>query len=238
MQTTTTHGQAIVSSGRRRYNELPVAETLDICEIILTLQGESRYAGLPCTLIRLAGCNLDCSWCDTPYAREEGRRMSLKEVLRRVGRLGCRRAEVTGGEPLIQSATPALLRSLCEKGYETLLETNGSKDIAHLDPRVIRVVDFKCPASGQAEANRWANVEHLTPRDEVKFVIADQRDYRFAREAVETHELLSKAPVTFSPVHGVLSPSVLAEWILADSLDVRLGLQLHRIIWPGRDRGC
>ena len=211
--------------------------TLRVNEIYLSLQGEGCRAGLPCVLVRLTGCNLHCRWCDTPRARTEGREMSLDEIVDRVVDLACRRVEVTGGEPLTQPACTQLIGRLCERGYETLIETNGSLDIRAIDPRAIRIVDFKCPASGEHESNLWANVSALAGRDEVKFVLADRRDYEFARDAVARHALLDKCPVIFSPVHGALAPAELAGWILADRLDVRLGLQLHRMVWPSQDRG-
>ena len=210
---------------------------IKVNEIFLSIQGESTRAGLPCTLVRLAGCNLRCEWCDTRYAWQDGRDMSVDEILAAVAALACRRVEVTGGEPLIQPAAVELLRRLCDAGYETLLETNGSQDISQVDGRVVRIVDFKCPSSGQDHANLWQNAEHLTCRDEVKFVIADRRDYDFACRAVREHGLTARCPVIFSPVHGRLEPAELAAWMLADRLDVRLGLQLHKIIWPGKDRG-
>ena len=211
--------------------------TLTVNEIILSIQGESSRAGLPCAFVRLTGCNLSCRWCDTPGARGEGRQMSIAEVLKAVAGLNCPLVEVTGGEPLCQAAAPALLTALCEAGYETLLETNGSWDISGLDGRVIRIVDFKCPSSGESAANRWENVAVLTARDEVKFVIADRRDYLFARRALRAHQLLDVCPVIFSPVAGGAGAAWLAEWVLADRLRVRLGLQLHRMIWPDADGG-
>ena len=215
----------------------PAPPTVRVHEIILTLQGEGTRAGLPCTLVRLAGCNLRCAWCDTPHARDEGTDMTLPEVLRRVAALGCRRVEVTGGEPLTQGAAPELLRRLLAAGYETLLETNGSLDLASVGSEVVRIVDFKCPSSGEHAANRWENIHHLTGRDEVKFVLADRADYEFARAAVRERGLREICTVIFSPVFGRLEPATLAEWILADGLDVRLGLQLHKMVWPDRDRG-
>jgi 7-carboxy-7-deazaguanine synthase len=221
-----------------------VDDLLKVNEVFLSIQGEGTRAGLPCTLVRLAGCNLRCRWCDTSYAWEEGRFMTLDEVLARVRELACRRVELTGGEPLLQGASLDLLRRLCDYGFETLMETNGSLDISAVDPRVVRIVDFKCPSSGESAKNRWENVALLTRRDEVKFVLADRADYEFAREATRQHDLPARCPVIFSPVFGgtrpptpVLPPDRLAEWILQDRLDVRLGLQLHRIIWPGRNRG-
>jgi len=188
-------------------------------------------------LIRLTGCNLRCSWCDTQYAWNQGEPMSIDEVLTHVERMNCKLVAVTGGEPLLQPATPELLTRLCDAGYAALLETNGSLDISPVDPRVVKIVDFKCPASGQHENNHWANLGRLTRDDEVKFVIANREDYDFARRAVAARKIAGRCTVIFSPVHGQLDPAALAEWILADGPDVRLSLQLHRIIWPDRDRG-
>ena len=191
-------------------------------------------------MVRLAGCNLRCSWCDTAYARtaDGAESMTVGDVLGRVAELGCRRVEVTGGEPLLQPACLYLLHRLCDAGCETLLETNGSVDISPVDPRVTRIVDFKCPSSGQEMSNLWANAACLAGRDEVKFVLADRADFDFAREAVEIHRLTERAAaVVFSPVHGALAPAKLAAWMLEHGLDVRLGLQLHKMIWPERDRG-
>jgi len=210
---------------------------LKVSEIFLSIQGEGTRAGEPCTFVRLAGCNLRCRWCDTKYAWEDGQEMSVPEVLARVAALRSRTVEVTGGEPLTQPAAIELLKELCDAGYQTLLETNGSLDISQVDPRVVRIVDFKCPSSGAEGHDLWANVGHLTARDEVKFVLADHADYQFARQVLRRHKLSEKCTVIFSPVHGRLAPARLAEWILADNLDVRLGLQLHKIIWPDRDRG-
>ncbi|MDY6914492.1 MAG: radical SAM protein [Planctomycetota bacterium] len=214
-----------------------MGQKLNVNEIFRSIQGEGTRAGLPFTFVRLAGCNLRCKWCDTEYARHEGLAMSLADVMKRVAELGCWRVAVTGGEPLTQPQTGELLSRLADTGYETLLETNGSLDIAAVDSRVVKIVDFKCPASGQADANRWQNVEHLNRADEVKFVIADHDDYDFARAAVEKYDLTHKCAVIFSPVSGRLAPTAIAEWILQDKLDVKLGLQLHKIIWPDRDRG-
>ena len=210
---------------------------LIVNEIFLSLQGEASRAGLPCAFVRLSGCNLHCRWCDTQYAWADGREMAVEDVLAEVARLGCRRVEITGGEPLAQPGAAALLHRLCDEGYETLVETNGSLDISVVDRRACRIVDFKCPSSGAVEQNLWANVEHLTARDEVKFVLADRADYDYANAAVGKQGLLDRCPVIFSPVHGLLAPRELAKWILADGLDVRLGLQLHKFIWPDRDRG-
>jgi len=214
-----------------------MSETLAVSEIFLSIQGESARTGLPCTFVRLAGCNLRCAWCDTQYAWDGGETMSIDEIMRRVEAYRCRRVELTGGEPLIQPASLTLLGRLCRAGYETLLETNGSLDIAPVDKRVVKIVDFKCPSSGQAAANRWGNAKNLAAGDEVKFTIADRADFEFALAAVAEHGLADRCAVTFQPVAGRLAPAALAEWILTDGLDVRLGLQLHKIIWPDRVRG-
>jgi len=210
---------------------------LIVSEVFRSLQGEASRMGLPCTFVRLSGCNLRCPWCDTKYAWEDGREMSLDDVLAEVDRLGCPRVEVTGGEPLYQPQTPALIRKLCDAGYETLVETNGTLDISVVDARAVRIVDVKCPASGSAENMLWENLSHLTARDEVKFVLADRADYDYARGVLAEHQLAETCPVIFSPVHGRLDPATLAGWILEDALDVRLGLQLHKVLWPGQDRG-
>ena len=210
---------------------------LQVSEIFLSIQGEGSRTGWPCGFVRLAGCNLRCAWCDTQYAWSGGEPTALDDVVTRVAEMGCPRVEVTGGEPLLQAETPELLRRFCDAGYETLLETNGSQDISGLDVRVVRIVDFKCPSSGEAAANRWTNVRHLRERDEVKFVLADRADYEFAHAMLAEHDLRRRCAVVFSPVHGRLDPADLARWILADRLDARLGLQLHKLIWPGRERG-
>lgn len=206
-------------------------------EIFLSLQGEGVRTGLPCVLVRLSGCNLRCEWCDTKYAYEDGFAMEISDILARVAGYGVPRVEVTGGEPLVQSGTTVLLKCLCDAGYETLLETNGAMDISAVDPRVIRIMDIKCPASGESNRNDWNNMGRLRRTDEVKFVLAGREDYDFARAILEENRLASRCRITLSPVAGRLNPAELAEWILKDRLDVRLGLQLHKILWPGKDRG-
>ncbi len=210
---------------------------LYVHEIYLSLQGESSHAGLPCVLVRLAGCNLDCRWCDTVAARQQERQMTVDEILSRVAELDCPRVEVTGGEPLTQPAAMALLGRLCEAGYETLLETNGSIDVTEVDPRVAKIVDVKCPTSGESDANLWSNFQDVGPRDEIKFVVASRADYDYACNATAMHKLVGRCGVIFSPVTDELPASQLAEWIIADRLDVRLGLQLHKVIWPDADGG-
>ncbi|MFH1887872.1 MAG: radical SAM protein [Pseudomonadota bacterium] len=211
--------------------------TLSVCEIFYSIQGESSFAGTPCAFVRLAGCNLSCLWCDTPYARDEpGVSMSVEEVIGRVRELRAPIVEVTGGEPLLQEQTPALLSGLLSKGFQVLVETNGSLDIRIAPSRCVRIVDIKCPSSGMADKNDLENLNRLGPRDEVKFVMADREDYDFARRLVALLDMDNARvnPVHFSPVSGRLEPRELAEWILADHLDVSLGLQLHKILWGDR----
>lgn len=216
-----------------------MADLLTVNEVFHSIQGEGTRAGLPCTFVRLTGCNLRCDWCDTRYAWYEGTQMSLEQVLEAVGRAPCKRVEVTGGEPLLQGGAAELLQALCDAGYQTLLETNGSMDISAVDSRVVRIVDFKCPSSLMDAHNRWANVRLLTPTDEVKFVIAERGDFEFARQAIVEREILGRCPIIFSPVINRLPPADLAEWILDDAQlqDVRLGLQLHKMIWPDEESG-
>ncbi|HET9768618.1 MAG TPA: 7-carboxy-7-deazaguanine synthase QueE [Thermoanaerobaculia bacterium] len=215
---------------------LPTADRLRVNEIFYSLQGESTRAGLPCVLIRLTGCHLRCRWCDTAYAFYEGEWLSRAEVLSRVAAFGCPLVELTGGEPLLQPGALPLLAELCDAGYEVLLETSGAVDVAPVDPRVRKIVDVKCPGSGEAERNHWDNLDLLRPTDELKLVIADEADYRWARDLVLERQLHRRCPVHFSPVAGELAPAMLAEWILRDHLPVRLQLQLHKQLW-GAARG-
>jgi 7-carboxy-7-deazaguanine synthase len=215
---------------------LPAAERLRVNEIFHSLQGESSYAGRPCVLVRLTGCHLRCGWCDTAHAFYEGEWLSRDEVLRRVAAFACPLVELTGGEPLLQPGALPLLAALCDAGYEVLLETSGALDIGAVDPRVRRIVDVKCPGSGEHQRNHWPNLELLRATDELKLVIADEADYRWARELVLARSLHERCPVWFSPVAGRLPPRRLAEWILGDRLPVRLQLQLHKLLW-GDARG-
>jgi 7-carboxy-7-deazaguanine synthase len=217
---------------------LPPERRLLVNEIFYSLQGESTFAGRPCVLVRLTGCQMRCRWCDTEYAFYEGSWRSLDEVLTEVGTHRCPLVEVTGGEPLLQPGTRPLLAALADAGYEVLLETGGGLDVAGVDPRVRRIVDVKCPGSGEAHRNHWPNLDLLTPQDEVKFVIKDRADYEYARAVVGRHALVGRvAAVLFSPVHGVLDPRDLAAWILEDRLAVRLQLQAHKFIWGADVRG-
>jgi 7-carboxy-7-deazaguanine synthase len=207
-------------------------------ELYASIQGESTYSGRPCVFVRLTGCPLRCSWCDSAYAFQGGERMALEEILARVSELGLRLVEVTGGEPLVQPGCLELLTRLCDTGYEVLLETGGALDVSGVDARVVKIVDVKCPGSGEAAANRWANMDLLGPRDELKFVLAGREDYDWACGVLEEYGLEGAVrPIHFSPVHGRLEPAELARWILEDRLTVRLHLQWHKRIWPGLDRG-
>jgi 7-carboxy-7-deazaguanine synthase len=212
---------------------LPTADRLRVNEIFYSLQGESTRAGLPCVLIRLTGCHLRCRWCDTAYAFYEGEWLSRAEVLSRVAAFGCPLVELTGGEPLLQPGALPLLADLCDAGYEVLLETSGAVDVAPVDPRVRKIVDVKCPDSGEAERNHWPNLDVLRETDELKLVIAGEADYAWARDLVMERGLHRRCPVHFSPVAGELDPAALAEWILRDHLPVRLQLQLHKQLWGG-----
>lgn len=201
-----------------------------ITEIFYSIQGEGTQAGLPCVFVRLTGCNLRCIWCDTPYAFHGGREMTIDEIAAEVGAHPCRRVEITGGEPLLQEEVHPLMARLADAGYAVLLETGGSLDLSCVDARVIKIMDLKCPGSGQSEKNRWENLAHLSPRDQVKFVVADRADFDWARRVVKERDLAAKHGVLFSPVHGVLDPQALSRWILESGLDVRIQIQLHKIL--------
>ncbi|HOR27978.1 MAG TPA: radical SAM protein [Candidatus Sumerlaeota bacterium] len=218
--------------------ELPThGATLLVNELYASIQGESTHAGRPCGFIRLTGCPLRCVWCDSAFAFQGGERLEIAEILRRVADFGLPLVEVTGGEPLAQPNCLPLLRALCDAGHEVLLETGGSCDVAPVDPRVGIVLDIKCPGSGESHANHWENLTRLRPRDELKFVLLDRADYEWARRLIHQYRLAGTRPIHFSPVHGALAPAALAAWIIADRLDVRLHLQLHKQIWPGRTHG-
>lgn len=208
--------------------------SLRIAEIFLSIQGESRTVGWPTVFIRLTGCPLRCTWCDTSYAFSGGNRLSLEEILERVREYGVRRVCVTGGEPLAQPSVYGLLDALIAGEYDVSLETSGSLDISRVDPRISRVVDIKAPGSGEMAANRHENIAILTPHDQVKFVLLDEADYRWALEMVKIHDLEGRCEVLFSPVADQLSPVWLAEQIIKDRLNVRFQLQLHKILWGSR----
>lgn len=208
-------------------------------ELFASIQGESTHSGRPCFFVRLAGCHLRCRWCDTPYAFHGGRVLAIDACVREAAKAGLDLVEVTGGEPLLQRATYALLAELADRGFEVLLETSGSVPIDRVDPRVRRIVDWKCPGSGMADRNRPEVLEALKPGDELKLVLADRADYEWARERLraEGRRIPREVPVLFSPVHGELPPASLAAWILEDRLPVRLNLQQHKWIWGPGARG-
>ncbi len=210
---------------------------LIVNEIFYSIQGESSHAGRPCVFVRLTWCNLRCSYCDTEYAFREGKKMSVDEILAVVGGYGCKLVEVTGGEPLVQEGSLELMQVLCDRGYEVLLETGGSLDISGVDSRVKRIVDMKCPGSGMAKKNLWANLEHLRGGDEVKFVVGSREDFDWSTEVIRRYGLEKRVTVLISPVFGVLEPVELAGWILEEKLNVKLQLQLHKYVWEPQTRG-
>ena len=211
---------------------------LTVNEIFHSIQGESTHAGRPCVFVRLTACDLRCRWCDTPYAFYEGRKMSVDDVVAEVEGRGCDVVEVTGGEPLLQPDVYPLLQRLVDGGKTVLLETGGHRSIADVPPGVIRIVDVKCPGSGESNRNDWGNLSRLTKHDEVKFVIADRADYEYARDVVRREGLPDRVnAVLFSPVHGELDPKMLSEWVIEDRLPVRVQLQVHKYIWSPDTRG-
>jgi 7-carboxy-7-deazaguanine synthase len=245
-----------------------VSGTLVVNEIYLSLQGESTFAGLPCVFIRLTACDLRCSYCDTAYAFTEGKKQALADILVEVKRLAksftgrtsstspkLPLVELTGGEPLLQKNSLPLMRRLCDDGFTVLIETSGAHDISKIDPRVRRIMDLKCPASGEVARNRFENIAHLKPGDEIKFVIGTVEDYEWAKQQIAGHKLDSICPVLFSWVHPLapeqqstvlkkvparqtpITRRELAEKIIADALPVRFQIQQHKIIWPPEQRG-
>ncbi len=211
---------------------------LTVNEIFHSIQGESSHAGKLCVFVRLTACDLRCAWCDTPYAFHEGRKMSVDEVVAAVEGHGCSLVEITGGEPLLQEDVYPLMDRLLADGRTVMLETGGHRPTTRVPASVLKIVDIKCPGSGEAAKNDWSNLDRLEPHDEVKFVVQDRADYEFARGVIARHGLASRsAAVLMSPVHGVLEPRTLAEWMLADRLPARLQLQLHKYIWSPTTRG-
>ena len=208
-----------------------------ITEIFHSIQGESTFAGRPCTFVRLTGCPLRCAWCDSEYTFYGGTEMTLDDVLAKVRSYGCRLVEVTGGEPLHQPEAFTLIERLCAEGFEVLVETSGAIDIAPVDPRAHIIMDVKCPGSGMMDRMDWRNLDRIASKDEVKFVLKDRVDYEFARELVRRHNLTERCPVLFSPSFGELDPRQLSEWVLADRLPVRVQLQLHKLIWDPNMKG-
>lgn len=214
-----------------------MADFLRVTEIFHSIQGESTWAGLPCTFIRLTGCPLRCTWCDTEYAFYGGEKMTLDAIVARVEEIGTKLVEITGGEPLIHRGAFDLARMLLDKGCTVLVETSGAIDVSPLDPRVHKIMDLKCPGSGEVARNLWSNLDHLTERDEVKFVIKDREDYEWARDQIRTNGLDERVrngslrALLFSPVWDALDFRELAEWVLEDGLPVRYQIQLHKVIW-------
>jgi 7-carboxy-7-deazaguanine synthase len=211
---------------------------LTVNEIFHSIQGESTRAGVPCVFVRLTACDLRCSWCDTPYAFQEGEKRSLDEVMTAVEQYGCQTVEITGGEPLLQEDVYPLMERLITAGHTVMLETGGHRPITRVPRAVVKIVDVKCPGSREAHKNCWSNLEQLAPHDEVKFVLNDRADYEYARDVIARYDLPSHcAAVLLSPVHGVLDARLLSEWILSDRLPARLQLQLHKFIWTPTTRG-
>lgn len=208
-----------------------MADRLRINEIFKSIQGESTRAGLACTFIRLTGCHLRCTYCDTEYAFHEGSWHSLADVVARVQELGCSLVEITGGEPLLQPACGALAQRLLDAGYTVLCETSGSLPIDRLPEGVVRIMDLKCPSSGEVERNDWSNIAKLTSQDEVKFVIGNREDFDWSADVIRKHHLANRCQVLISPEFGAIEPRQLAEWILAEAVPARLQLQIHKFIW-------
>ena len=211
---------------------------LTVNEIFYSIQGESTRAGRPCVFVRLTACDLRCSWCDTSYAFHEGRKQSLDDVVAQIVRYPCLLVEITGGEPLLQDDVYPLMKRLLAEGRTVMLETGGHRSISAVPREVIKIVDVKCPGSGEAAKNDWRNLDDLAPHDEVKFVIKDRADYAFALDVLQRHGLATRcAAVLFSPVHDTLDPKTLSEWMLADGVAARLQVQLHKFVWPPETRG-
>ena len=217
---------------------MAAADEIRIHEIYESIQGESTFAGLPCTFVRLSRCNLRCRWCDTPQAFEGGTQRPRADVLNAALSFGTPLVELTGGEPLLQPGAIPLLQELCDAGRTVLLETSGERDISEVDPRVHRIMDLKAPGSDESHRNRWENIEHLTKRDEVKVVLADRADYDWAKRVIEDHDLASRVnAILLSCVWGELDPKDLVRWVLEDSLPVRVQLQMHKVIWDADRQG-
>jgi 7-carboxy-7-deazaguanine synthase len=214
-----------------------MSKPLTVTEIYASIQGESSYAGFPCTFIRLSGCPLRCRWCDTVYSFKGGQTMTTDDVLAEVERLGVKMVELTGGEPLAQEGTVGLIDRLIEKGYQVLIETSGSEPVAPLHPATHIIMDLKCPGSGMDERNLWVNLEHLKPSDEIKFVLSGRDDYEWARDVCRRERLTERFQVLLSCAFGLLKPADLAAWMVEDPWHWRLQLQQHKYIWHPRAKG-
>ena len=210
---------------------------LEVTEIYKSIQGESTYMGLPCVFVRLTGCNLRCAWCDTAYAFDGGKKLSIDQVLDQVQSYGIDLVEITGGEPLLQKEVLPLMKSLLKKKFRVMLETGGSLPIKDVPAKVIKIIDLKCPGSGEEDKNYWDNLNHLAPTDEIKFVIGDRTDYEWSRSVLKKYGLAQKNHILFSPVFEKLNLKELTKWILEDSLPVRLQTQLHKHIWDKKTMG-
>jgi 7-carboxy-7-deazaguanine synthase len=217
---------------------VPKEDSLVIHEIYASIQGESTFAGLPCTFVRTTGCNLRCTWCDTPQAFHGGTRMPRSEVLARALATGTELVELTGGEPLLQPGVLPLMRELCDAGRTVLIETSGEADVSKVDPRVHKIMDLKAPGSGESARNRWSNLDHIAKGDELKFVLASREDYEWMRDAVRGRELTKRTPnLLASTVFGKLAAKQLVTWVLEDKLPVRVQLQMHKYIWAPETQG-
>ena len=217
---------------------MPTDATLVIHEIYASIQGESTFAGLPCTFVRTTGCNLRCTWCDTPQAFYGGTRMTRDDVLAKALAFGTPLVELTGGEPLLQPGSIPLLHALCDAGRTVLVETSGEADVSRVDPRVHKIMDLKAPGSGESHRNRWTNLDHIGPGDELKFVLASREDYEWMRATIRARELASRTPnLLASTVFGKLAARELVAWVLADALPVRVQLQMHKYIWGAETQG-
>ena len=212
-------------------------KTLRLAEIFYSIQGESSFMGLPCIFIRTTGCDLRCNWCDTEYAFHGGEKWSLERILRHIAQWPCKLVELTGGEPLLQKNLPLLADELLERGYTVLIETGGHRDVSVLNRHVVKIMDVKCPGSGESETNDWENLKRLDQKDQVKFVIKDRTDYDFACEVIGCFGLQNSPKLLMSPVFGVMDAQQLAGWILHDGLPVRMQLQLHKFIWHPDTKG-
>ena len=213
-------------------------QTITINEIYQSIQGESTWAGLPCVFVRLTFCDLRCTYCDTEYAFYAGTKMTVPEIVEQVRSYGCRLVEITGGEPLLQKNVLPLMKELCDLGMSVLIETSGAHDISKIDPRVHRIMDLKTPGSGECHRNLYANIPHLTARDEVKFVIGSREDYDWSKQKLEEFDLPNRCgTVLFSPIFGRIEPREIVEWMLADRLPVRFQLQMHKFIWSPETKG-
>jgi len=210
---------------------------MKVCEIFTSIQGESRFAGMPCTFIRMTGCNLRCTYCDTKYAYYKGEDLSEKSIIKRINKAGVKLIEVTGGEPLLQEGVRPLIAGLLDEGYDVLVETNGSLPINTIDSRAIVILDIKTPGSGMTDKMDLSNIDFIKKKDEIKFVIADMIDYRWTRDFILTHDLIKKCYLLLSPAYGFLDPKDLAEWMIEDRLQARLNLQLHKYIFGPIARG-